>query len=122
MIYKIIIFFFNFLHFLIGVLPIFFGLIPESILKKYLIWYFLIIIFIPLHWIFCNGECLLTLFTRYFGDFKDSNFIEKYGNIFYNPIKKLFNIKKMNSQIMLVNHLIIIILITWYYLCFKYYG
>ena len=78
----------------------------------------------PLHWIFINNQCLLTMLSKHLGDYKDSQtnaeFTENNLKSIYLPIMKLFRwdwnddgINKMSTF-----HWIINILLIWYYIFF----
>ena len=56
----------NIVHLILLFSPIWLFLIPLSIIKKNRVifrFYFLIMILIPIHWVFLDGECIFTKIT-----------------------------------------------------------
>ena len=82
------------------------------------------LILIPIHWIFLDGQCVFTIITKYFGDMQntetDSGFSEKYLKWLYEPIMNLigweWNDLGINKMVHL--HWIVNFFLLWYYLFF----
>jgi hypothetical protein len=122
---TLLIYFSNTLHIFCIIITYIFFLLPKKQFKKFGKWLLLFNIAIPLHWVYLNNQCILTIYSKKLGEFKDyqttAPFSEKYMGPFYKPIMKLFdwkwNSKGLDKIVTL--HWIINILLSWYY-CFYY--
>ena len=112
---------------LIDILHILFLLIPIIIffvnqrqirnLKKYIL---LLIVLIPLHWVFLDNHCALTLLSKKMGNYNNSEttsqFSERYLKWIYLPIMKslgwTWNSDDLEKMVSL--HWILNILLVWY--------
>lgn len=108
------------LHILLLFVPIAVFLVNQkhlSIFKKYIL---LVIVLIPLHWVFLDGQCALTLVNKKMGNYTDSEtnsqFSERYLKWIYLPIMKsigwTWNSDNLNKMVSL--HWIVNILLVWY--------
>ena len=76
---------------------------------------------VPLHWVFIENQCLLTMISKQLGDYKDSKtnseFTENNLKEVYLPIMKFFNWKWDDDglQKMSTFHWVMNILFVWYY-------
>ena len=115
---------FNILHFLMLFLPVYIFFIPIKHVSFYFKYMFLFLILTPIHWVFFDNKCIITIFTEKSGDFKDtesdSSFSEKYLKWLYKPIMDQIGWKWDNKGIdKMVNlHWGINFIILWYYLFF----
>ena len=117
----------NFIHILGHLVPIVIFLfnpinsILGRIIKKYAKFILLVMVLVPLHWVFIDDQCFLTILTKNTGDFKESEttspFSEKYLQWLYKPIMDTFkwewNSKGLDKMVTL--HSIFNILLVWYY-------
>ena len=117
----------NLIHLLLLLIPfVMFLFNPTNsilgrIIKKYDKFILLVIVLVPLHWVFIDDQCFLTALTKNTGDFKESEttspFSEKYLQWLYKPIMDTFkwewNSKGLDK--MLTLHSIFNILLVWYY-------
>lgn len=121
---KFLIIIINTLHILICVLPILIYFIPKNIFTPYLKWILLLMIMVPLHWIFFGNKCILTIITKYLGDYDNkkmetnAEFTENYLKIIYKPLLKSLDIKWNNDSVakLITVRWIINILLVWYYI------
>lgn len=82
------------IHSLLLIIPIlfYFGILKNNTLFKVI---FLIILITPIHWIFFNNKCALTLLSDYFNeDPVHKTFLEKYFGKVFNYFSKIINIPK----------------------------
>ena len=114
----------NFLHIILLTIPlIIFFIEPKKIksFKKYII---LIAALIPLHWVYFDDHCFLTIISKKMGDYKNtrttSNFSEQNLKWLYFPIMKLFKWKwnSVGLDKMVTLHWIINIVLIWIYTFF----
>ena len=118
----------NIIHVFIGLIPILIYLVPKYIVKPYIHWILLLMIIIPLHWVFFDNKCIITQLNAYLGDYDDieldtdSAFVESNFKWLYNPIIEFFGWEWNSKQLdkMLTLHWLINILLVWnsaYYMC-----
>ena len=114
----------DFIHMIIVLNPLLFLILPKNIIKKYIKWFLLFNIFIPLHWHFFNNKCMLTEISKYFGGYKgsDSNFTEKNLKWLHMPNMNIFGWKLDKDGInkMSTLHWLINIFICWYLALYVY--
>ena len=114
----------NSLHFLFLFLPIYIYFIPIKYLKFSFKYIFLLLILTPIHWVFFDNKCIITIFTKKSGDFNDtesdSSFSEKYMKWMYKPIMNKIGWKWNNKGIdkMINLHMGVNFILMWYYLFF----
>ena len=107
-------------HILILFIPIAIFLVNQkklSIFKKYIL---LIIVLIPLHWVFLDNHCAITLLSKKMGNYKNSEttsqFSERYLKWIYLPIMKslgwTWNSDDLEKMVSL--HWIFNIILVWY--------
>jgi len=120
-----LIFILNAIHMLLIFVPIIIYFIKQKYLKPWFKFYVIFSIITPLHWIFFNNKCALTLISRSLGDkqAKKSGFSEKYLKWLYKPLMKyVFNLKWNSDGIAkMVNiHWIFNFILLWYFIFYKY--
>lgn len=114
----------NFLHLILLFLPVIIYFIPLDWFKNIFKWGFLILILIPIHWVFFDDQCSFTLFTKSFNKEvnKDNTrgFSETYLEWFYKPIVKIIGWEWDDNGIdKVVNlHWGINFFLLWYFLFF----
>lgn len=122
--------FLNFLHIILLIIPPGIFLIPLNsrtipimiIISK---WLLLLGALIPLHWVFFDNSCILTLMSQQMGNYQDaqtdSEFSENNLKWLYWPIMKKIGWKWNNEGLdkMISLHWIINIILLWTY-CFWY--
>ncbi len=70
----------------------YFGILKNNTLFKII---FLVILITPIHWIFFNDSCALTLVSNYFNkEINKKSFLEKYFGKIFNYFSKNINIPK----------------------------
>lgn len=114
----------NAIHFILIFLPIAIFFIPMEHFKYSFKYVFLILILIPIHWVFLNNQCLFTVISKKMGDMKqtetDSSFSEKYLKWLYEPIMNVigwdWNDKGLDKMVNL--HWLVNFVLIWYYLFF----
>jgi hypothetical protein len=112
------------LHFLVLLVPILIFFIPTKYLRKQFKYIFLILIFVPIHWNFFDGQCLSTIISKKLGDMKDtettSGFSEKYLKWLYKPIMNIIGWEWNNEGLskMVYLHWSINYFLIWYFLFF----
>ena len=119
-----LLFILNLLHFILLFSPILIYFIPIKYLQPYFKYIFLLIILIPLHWIYFDGQCFATIISKKYGDMENtqttSGFSETYLKWLYKPIMNLFkwewNTKGLDK--MINTHWIVNYILVWYYLFF----
>lgn len=114
----------NFAHAVLLFLPVIIYFLPLEWFKSIFKWGFLVLILIPIHWVFFDNQCSFTLFTKSFN--KDENkeqtrgFSETYLDWFYKPIVKVlgwdWDEKGIDKVVNL--HWGINFVLLWYYLFF----
>ena len=118
MLYKLV----NLIHILFIFSPVIIFFTDKKYLSSSFKFIFLIFILVPIHWVFFNNQCLLTLISKKMGDFRNtrtnSQFSEVYMKWLYKPIIDLlgweWNSKDLNKIVNL--HWSINIILLWYYL------
>ena len=87
-----LIFILNAIHMLLIFVPIIIYFIKQKYLKPWFKYYVIFSIITPLHWIFFNNKCALTLISRSLGDkqAKKSGFSEKYLKWLNDPLVNQF--------------------------------
>lgn len=114
----------NFIHIIFATVPFLIYFMPIYLIVPYIHWILILAIMTPLHWIFIDNQCLLTMISKYLGDYKDSQtnaeFTENNLKSIYLPIMKVFKWSWNNDGInkMSTFHWIINILLIWYYIFF----
>lgn len=112
----------NVLHMVLILTPYIIFVFDRNTIEPYLKWLLLITIMVPLHWIFFDNQCILTILSKKAGDYTDtqteSSFSEVHMRWFYEPIMKHlcweWNNDNLNKMVTL--HWIINIVILWYYI------
>ena len=111
----------NSLHVFFALIPVLIFFIPIRFVKFYAHWLLLGAIMVPLHWVFTDNQCLLTMISKRLGDYKDSKtnseFTERNLKWIYLPIMRVFDWKWDNDglQKMSTFHWGMNILFIWYY-------
>ena len=109
------------MHIIFASIPILIYMSPVTSIKPYIHWLLLIMIMTPLHWVFIDNQCILTMISKYFGDYKntetDSGFTVENCQWLYKPIMNRIGWQWNNNGInkMVTLHWIINILLVWYY-------
>ena len=119
-----LLFILNLLHFILLFSPILIYFIPIKYLQSYFKYIFLLIILIPLHWVYFDGQCFATIISKKYGDMENtqttSGFSETYLKWLYKPIMDLvgweWNTKGLDK--MVNTHWIVNYILVWYYLFF----
>ena len=100
-------------------------LLPKKWFKYSFIYIMLIYLLTPLHWIYLNNNCILSVITKKYGYNEqnivenDSTFSEIYFKWFYKPAMSLFGWKWPNDINLIINlHWIINFILLWYYAFF----
>lgn len=115
----------NLLHFILLFSPILIFFIPIKYLSGYFKYLFLILILIPIHWVFLDDKCIFTIFTEQQGGLVEaettSGFSEEYLEWLYRPIMNIigwpWNNKGLSKMVNL--HWLINFVLLWYFLFFK---
>lgn len=115
----------NLLHFILLFSPILIFFIPIKYLSGYFKYLFLILILIPIHWVFLDDKCIFTIFTEQQGELVEaettSGFSEEYLEWLYRPIMNVigwsWNNKGLSKMVNL--HWLINFVLLWYFLFFK---
>lgn len=115
----------NIIHFILLFLPIAIFFIPIKYFNSIFKYLFLVLILIPIHWEFLDGNCIFTLFTQSQGGLveaeTDSGFSEEYLEWLYRPIMNIigwsWDNKGLNKMVNL--HWLINFVLLWYFLFFK---
>ena len=114
----------NILHFILLFSPILIYFVPITYLSSSFKYLFLILILIPIHWVFLDGKCIFTIFTESQGGLVDaetnSAFSEEYLEWLYRPImNKIGWSWNSNGLDKMVNlHWLINFILLWYFLFF----
>ena len=81
------------IHLILVFLPIGVFFIPIKYIQGVFKYLFLVLILIPIHWIFLDNQCLLTILGKEMGNMRNSEtnsgFSEKYMKWLYQPIMKI---------------------------------
>ena len=96
------------IHFLFLFIPILFyiGFLKNNTLFRLI---FIIILMTPMHWIFFNDKCILTIMSNYVIDSKSNRgFMDKYFSKIFNYLSKKTNTPKDQLYTKYVNYFIII--------------
>ena len=115
----------NIIHFILLFLPIAIFFIPIKYFNRVFKYLFLVLILIPIHWEFLDGNCIFTLLTQSQGGLveaeTDSGFSEEYLEWLYRPIMNVigwsWDNKGLNKMVNL--HWLINFVLLWYFLFFK---
>ena len=117
----------NIIHLVMLFSPIWVFLVPLGLIKKhrniYLI-YFLIMLLVPIHWVFFDNRCIFTMITMKTGALNntetDSNFSEVYLKWLYKPIMNVIGWKWNNKGVAkMVNlHWVLNFILLWYFAFF----
>ena len=115
----------NIIHFILLFLPIAIFFIPIKYFNSIFKYLFLVLILIPIHWEFLDGNCIFTLLTQSQGGLveaeTDSGFSEEYLEWLYSPIMNIigwsWDNKGLNKMVNL--HWLINFVLLWYFLFFK---
>ena len=115
----------NILHFILLFSPILIFFIPIKYLSGYFKYLFLILILIPIHWVFLDDKCIFTIFTEQQGGLVEaettSGFSEEYLEWLYRPIMNVigwpWNNKGLAKMVNL--HWLLNFVLLWYFLFFK---
>ena len=121
--------FLNIIHVLFVLFPILIFLLPKKTKKwfKYSFKYIMLIYLLtPLHWIYFDNNCVLSVITKKYGYNAQQNivgnnstFSEIYFKWFYKPPMRLFGWKWPNDINLIINlHWIINFILLWYYAFF----
>jgi len=104
--------------------PIWLFLLPLGLIKKYrniFLIYFLIMLLVPIHWIFFDNKCIFTEITMKTGalaDTKtDSHFSEVYLKWLYKPIMNVIGWKWDNKGLSKMGnlHWVLNFILLWYF-------
>lgn len=55
----------NFIHIIFATVPFLIYFIPTYLIVPYIHWILILAIMTPLHWIFIDNQCLLTILSKY---------------------------------------------------------
>ena len=123
--------FFNIIHFILLFLPIpvfIVAIVKPKLLKpyKFLIKIMILIyLLVPIHWVYFNNQCILSLISKKLGDFQntktESPFSETVLKPLYYPIMNLFGLKWGNNNDfnkVIYGHWGINYIMLWYILAF----
>ena len=89
--------------------------------KNYAKFLLLLVMIVPMHWVFFDGQCVLTVLSKKLGYFSEtttnSAFTEVYLKWLYKPIMVMIGLQWNNDGINKMGHLHAIInyLLVWYY-------
>ena len=108
------------LHILFLFIPIVIFLVNQKYISNYKKYILLIIALVPLHWVFLDDHCVLTLLSKKMGNYNNSEttsqFSERYLKWIYLPIMKslgwTWNSDDLEKMVSL--HWILNILLVWY--------
>ena len=107
--------------------PIWLFLVPLGLIKKYkniFLIYFLIMLLVPIHWVFFDNRCIFTIITMKAGALNntktDSGFSEVYLRWLYKPIMNIIGWKWNNKGVAkMVNlHWVLNFILLWYFVFF----
>jgi len=115
----------NILHLILLFSPIIIYFIPKNKIKNLLKYYFLILILIPIHWVFFNDQCIFTYITMKAGSLQEATTTSQFSEIWlkwlYQPIMNIiswnWDSKGLNKMVNL--HWAINLILVWYYIFFK---
>ena len=117
----------NIIHLVMLFSPIWLFLVPLGLIKKYkniFLIYFLIMLLVPIHWIFFDNRCIFTIITMKAGALNntktDSGFSEVYLRWLYKPIMNIIGWKWNNKGVAkMVNlHWVLNFILLWYFAFF----
>lgn len=117
----------NIIHLVMLFSPIWLFFVPLGLIKKYrniYLIYFLIMLLVPIHWIFFNGKCIFTMITRKTGALDntrtDSQFSEVYLKWLYKPIMDVIGWKWDNMGLSKMGnlHWVLNFILLWYFAFF----
>ena len=117
----------NIIHLVMLFSPIWLFLVPLGLIKKYkniFLIYFLIMLLVPIHWIFFDNRCIFTIITMKAGALNnaktDSGFSEVYLKWLYKPIMNIIGWKWNNKGVAkMVNlHWVLNFILLWYFAFF----
>ena len=116
----------NSIHIFFFFFPFLIFAIPKLLIYKSFKYIMLLYLLTPLHWIFFNNSCILTIFTRDYGNNiqtteneTESQFSEKYLKWLYKPIMEMIGWKWTDEiDKMVYLHWIVIFICLWYYAFF----
>ena len=108
------------LHILFLLIPIIIFLVNQKYIRNFKKYILLLIVLIPLHWVFLDNHCVLTLLSKKMGNYNDSEttsqFSERYLKWLYLPIMKKigwhWNSNGLDKMVSL--HWILNIILVWY--------
>ena len=117
----------NIIHFISLFLPVIIYFLPVLFIKRYAFlfkYYLLIMMLIPIHWVFLDNRCLFTVVSRKTGALQNTEttpqFSEVYLKWLYKPIMTLFgwewNSKGLDKMVNL--HMGINFILIWYFIFF----
>jgi len=108
------------LHLLALFSPFFLLVLPKNLIKPYLKWFILVLALTPMHWVFLDNKCFLTVLGEKLGLYKKSNttspFSETNLKWIYKPIMDQIGWKWDNNGIdkMSTLHILINFMIVWF--------
>ena len=114
----------NIFHFIALFSPVLLFFIPRALIRRYRYlfkYYFLIMILVPVHWVFFDGKCIFSMITANAGGLKNTEttamFSEVYMKWLYKPIMNLigwkWDSKGLNKMVNL--HWVFNFLLLWYF-------
>ena len=104
------------IHLSILIIPIlfYFGILKNDKLFKFI---FLVILIIPLHWVFFNNQCALTLLSKSFkknNNIKSELFLDKYFKKIFEYLSKKLKISKYELyRKFIISFIIVDIILMW---------
>ena len=116
----------NAMHVIILLFPIIIFFLPRKWFKKSFKYIMIVYLLVPLHWVFFDNQCLLSIITKKYGykqsqvkSMGNSSFSETYFKWFYKPPMYLFGWKWPKDIELISNvHWIINFILLWYYAFF----
>ena len=114
----------NIFHIILLLFPLLIFLIKPQILNNYKKYILLIASLIPLHWVYFNDHCALTIISKKMGDYQEStttsDFSEHNLKWLYLPIMNIFKWKwnSVGLDKMVTLHWILNIILIWLYTFF----
>lgn len=114
----------NIIHLVMLFSPIWLFLIPLLLIKNYsnaFKIYLLIMLLVPIHWVFFDGKCIFTMLTRKTGALGNtktkSRFSEVYLKWLYKPIMNIIGWKWDNKGLgkMVSLHWVLNFILLWYF-------
>ena len=114
------------IHLFLLFIPFILLFIPKTVLTRYILSIkimFLLFILVPVHWLICNNQCLLTEFSKKNGTLSNTSnaFSKQYLGLIYYTIIDSVGAKRNDNNLdkVIGLHWMIILILFWYIVMFR---